>query len=173
VVWHNGGTSGICAFAGFSPALDAGIVVLTNLGHHKLADAVGLQFFDLLSGNDKADWLAEFRPAPEESAPAEPAAPVESGLTPDRYAGTYDNPVFGPLTVRAKGQGLVVALGQGGRVVIPARRDAGHAFVGDWPDIDPDDPAVHFDFQVDDKGAVTGVVLREYNDDGCGEFTRR
>ncbi|MEF2231819.1 MAG: serine hydrolase [Pseudodesulfovibrio sp.] len=173
VVWHNGGTSGVCAFVGFSPALDAGIVVLTNLGHHKLADAVGLQFFDLLSGNDGADWLAGFRPAGEEPAPAEPAAPAEPGLAPDRYAGTYDNPVLGPLTAREEGGGLVVRLGEDGRVAILLRREAGHAFVGDWPDIDPDDPAVHFDFQVDGQGAVTGVIFREYNDDGCGEFTRR
>ncbi|MDD3312244.1 serine hydrolase [Pseudodesulfovibrio sp.] len=176
VIWHNGGTSGICSFVGFSPALDAGIVILTNLSDHQVADAVGFEFFDLLSGVDDADWIAEFRKeaaldggAAAGEAPAEPALP---GLAPGRYAGDYDNAVLGPLTVRENKDGLTIRFGEGGRCRVMARHETMHSFVGDWPELSPEDPAVHFDFQVDGEGVVTGVLLREYDDDGCALFTR-
>ncbi|WP_419786243.1 serine hydrolase [Pseudodesulfovibrio sp.] len=179
VIWHNGGTWGACAFAGYSPALDAGIVVLTNLSDQPLADAVGLEFFDLLSGVDGADWLATFLKE-EAEAQAEPNAQPEPapgkplpGLPVERYTGAYDNPVLGPLTVSLDRDGLLVTLGKDGCCRIRARHDTMHSFVGEWPELAPDDPVVHFDFQVDGEGAVSGLLLREYDEDGCGYFTRR
>lgn len=180
VVWHNGGTSGIAAFVGFSPDQGVGLVVLTNLGHHNLADALGLQFFDLLSGVDGADWNRTFLDQDEKTAATEAkeAADAEKkpalpGLPAKDYAGTYESPVLGGLTVTADGDGLVVRLGAKLQEVLHVRHETMHTYTGEWRAMDPDDPVYHFDFAVDPEGNVTGVTLREFNYDGCGLFQRQ
>ena len=176
VIWHNGGTSGICAFVGFSPDLDVAFVALTNLGSHKLADALGLQFFDWLSGKDDADWSALFLEQTKESEEAEADGekiPDLPGLPAERYAGTYHSPVLGGLTVTANGKDLVVRLGAKLQEVIRAVHRTMHTFVGEWKAMDPDEPVYHFDFAVTPEGEVTGVTLREFDYDGCGLFERQ
>ena len=180
VVWHNGGTSGICAFVGFSPDQDAAFVALTNLGHHKLADALGLQFFDWLSGKDDADWSGLFLEQDKAAAAAEEKEAAEAqntpalpGLEAAAYAGTYASPVLGGLTVEADGKDLVVRLGAKLQEVIRAEHRTMHTFAGEWKGMDPDDPVYHFDFAVTPQGEVTGVTLREFDYDGCGLFERQ
>jgi CubicO group peptidase (beta-lactamase class C family) len=176
VIWHNGGTSGICAFVGFSPDLDAAFVALTNLGGHNLADALGMQFFDWLSGKDDADWSATFLEQAGEAEEAETGGentPNLPGLPPERYAGTYHSPVLGGLTVASDGKDLVIRLGARFQEVIRAGHATMHTFAGEWPSMDPDDPVYHFDFAVTPEGEVTGVTLREFDYDGCGLFERR
>ena len=176
VIWHNGGTSGICAFVGFSPDLDTALVVLTNLGQHKLADALGLQFFDWLSGNEGADWSALFL-SQEQAAQAEEAedepAPALPGLAASAYVGNYESPVLGGLTVNVRGKDLLIRLGANLQEVIRVGHLTMHTFAGEWKGMDPDDPVYHFDFAVTPEGEVTGVTLRELDYDGCGLFERQ
>lgn len=175
VIWHNGGTTGICAFIGFSPDLDAAVVVLTNLGHHKLADALGLQFFDMLSGKDDADWNATFKEQdvePKDEADKKKAAPLP-GLPLSDYAGIFASPVLGRLTVQANKSGLTVRLGAKLQETVEVKHATMHTFAGNWPSMAPDDPEFHFDFAVDGEGRVTGVTLREFNNDGCALFERQ
>ncbi|WP_158946553.1 serine hydrolase [Pseudodesulfovibrio cashew] len=177
VVWHNGGTSGINSFVGFSPELDLGLVVLTNLGGHKLADALGLQFFDLMSGVE-SDWSERFlkeRAAAEkaEAEEAEATPPSLPGLPPAAYAGTYSSPVYGEMAVTAERNRLMVRFGKDKRVAIRVRHRTMHTFAGDWPEMDPDSPEYHFDFDVTPDGDVASVTIRELHYDGLAVFTRK
>ncbi|MGL1863370.1 MAG: serine hydrolase [Pseudodesulfovibrio sp.] len=178
VVWHNGGTSGICSFVGFSPDQDLAVVVLTNLGSHKLADALGLQFFEMMSGNDK-DWngtfLADLKKA--EKAQAEAAKnttiPNLPGLPLEAYAGKYHSSIYGDLTVYAEKKSLRIRLGTTQQMIVKVTHKTMHTFSGDWIVIDPADPEYHFDFTVDTEGDVTAITLREFNQDGTATFTRQ
>lgn len=178
VIWHNGGTTGICAFVGFSPKYDTAFVLLTNLGHHKMADAMGHQFFDLLSGNTKADWNAEFRTLAEEGKKQAQTAekqdvPDLPGLALKEYAGTYHSPIFGDMVVTAGKKELTMAFGATGQIKLAAPHKTMHTFVGDWAVMDPDDPACHFDFTVNSAGRPTAVTIREFNYDGSMNFIRQ
>ncbi|MBT2479970.1 serine hydrolase [Streptomyces sp. ISL-94] len=103
------------------PMEKLGIVVLTNGAPVGLADAVALDFFDFAEhGKATADWLGlaggiyaqleeEGRSSTDYAHPPASAKPAQDS---GAYPGTYDNPYYGKLTVRADGKGaLTLALG--------------------------------------------------------------
>ncbi len=179
VTWHNGGTSGICSFIGFSPKLDMGLIVLTNLGGHKLADALGFQFFDMMSGVRDSDWSAQFmqglKKAEEDMAEAKRNnhVPNVPGLQPKAYAGTYNSPIYGDLTVSVENKDLMISLGTNQQLKVIAEHKTMNTFAGDWLEMDPNEPECNFDFTVDPDGKVTAVTIREFNQDGTMTFIRR
>jgi len=179
MIWHNGGTSGICSIVAFSPDLDLGLIVLTNLGHHKLADALGLQFFEMMSGNEDADWNEQFmddeKKAEEEQSKAEKAkqTPELPGLPLEAYAGKYQSPIYGDLTVYAEKKSLMIRLGSTQQINIKVTHRTMNTFAGDWLAMDPNDPEYHFDFTVNGEGDATAVTIREFNQDGTLTFTRQ
>ena len=174
VTWHNGGTSGICSFVGFSEDLDMAVVVLTNLGGHKLADALGLQFFEMMSGNETADWNKKFLATPdeEEEPDTDTALPGLPGLPLKEYTGDYVSPVHGSLTVQTRGKGLLLRLGPDLRFSLPVTHQTQHTFTGEWTVLDPGDPVYHFDFGVEPGGGVTSVTIREFDRDGTCTFDK-
>ncbi len=174
ITWHNGGTTGICSFVGFSQELDMALVVLTNMGAHKLADALGFQFFEMMSGN-KADWNDTFvnntKQAEQAKAEETKAVPYLPGLPLEAYAGKYSSPLYGELTVYAKKKSLMIRLGAKQQFNVKVKHETMHTFAGDWVILDPADPEYHFDFTVDLDGDVTGITIREFNQDGtCTYF---
>jgi len=172
VIWHNGGTSGICSFVGFSSDLDMAVVILTNLGSHKLADALGLQFFEMMSDN-KADWSATFLKDEQTEADDKNATPVLPGLPLKAYTGTYHSPVYSDLTVKMDDESLVIGMGPKQQVRVKVTHKTMHTFSGDWVAIDPESPEYHFDFTVGTDGKVETITIREFNYDGLAVFTRR
>lgn len=172
VIWHNGGTSGICSFVGFSRDLDMAIVVLTNLGDHKLADALGLQFFEMMSGNDRADWNAQFLKGAQAGDAEIEAPPVLPGLSLTEYAGTYHSPIYGELTVTAERKGLMIRLGSRKQFNLLVKHRTMHTFIGEWVTLDPGDPVYHFDFDAGPDGVVASVTIREFNRDNTCTFEK-
>lgn len=177
IIWHNGGTSGICSFVGFSPDLDMAVVILTNLGGHKLADALGLQFFEMMSGNT-ADWNQRFMADMDKRKKMEAEAdktvvPDLPGLPLQAYAGTYHSPIYGDMTVSAQSRALLLRFGATQQINVTVTHKSMHTFSGEWASIDPADPEYHFDFRVGAEGAVQSVTIREFNQDGTVTFTRQ
>lgn len=178
VIWHNGGTSGICAFVGFSSELGMGVVVLTNLSYHKLADGLGFQFFEMMSGHD-SDWNDVFlkRNKAAEAAQAKTQAAIKlpdlPGLPLKDYTGTYFNPIYGQMTVDKAKDSLNIHFGAEQRLSAKALRGPMHTFELELPSIDLADPRHHLDFIVDAEGRVEGVILREFNHDGTGTFLKQ
>jgi CubicO group peptidase (beta-lactamase class C family) len=172
VTWHNGGTSGICSFVGFSADLDMAVVVLTNLGGHKLADALGLQFFEMMSGNEQADWNQKFLNKSEDEDEEPDTAPALPGLPLKDYAGEYASPIYGTISVTAQAKGLVLRLGPDHRFRLPVTHKTMHTFTGEWTVLDPGDPVYHFDFGVEPGGAVNSLTIREFNSDGTCTFEK-
>lgn len=171
IVWHNGGTSGINSFMGFSPDLDMAVVVLTNLGSHKLADALGMQFFDMMSGVE-ADWSGFFLKGKDDESEIE-TPPSLPGLAQEAYAGTYHSPIYGELTASAERKGLLIRMGAHAQLNLLVKHQTMHTFAGDWIEIDPADPEYHFDFDVDTQGNVVAVTIREFNEDGTCTFVKK
>lgn len=166
VVWHNGGTTGINSFVGFSQDLDMAVVVLTNLGGHKLADALGLQFFEMMSSNT-ADWNKKFLSGHQKAEDAaKEALPMLPGLPLKYYAGKYHSPVYGDMTIYAEQDHLMIHMGSTQQFNIKVTHQTMHTFTGEWVRLDPGDPLYHFDFSVNTEGRVSGLAIREFNEDG-------
>lgn len=163
------------------PGEELGIVVLTNAQPIGAAEAISETFLDIAqNGRPTVDWVAflgqvfggmreqeRARAASGEvPADAKPARPA-----PD-YAGVYQNAYFGPLTVRAEGNGLAMVLGPAAApTVFPLRHIDGDRFVFETVG----ENAIGLSnatFKSGPTGAVSSVTLDYYDVGGLGTFTR-
>lgn len=104
IIWHNGGTSGFGAHAGFLPDGKTGIVILTNLENGGMPDSLAMWFYDRVLGNPTVDNIALGAAALKtrrEAAQAEAAGFVPGPLSPlaAGFAGSYASPVLGDATI--------------------------------------------------------------------------
>lgn len=161
------------------PSADVAIVVLSNAAPVGAVEALTGEFADLVQfGAIRHDWRTLYGQAfAEMSTPSgslvgkpRPANPAPAQAL-SAYAGTYDNPLYGPAVVREQDGRLVLAMGPGGRAV----RELTH-----WD-------ANTFTFTMRDENAELGTIskvtfdgprmtIEYYQDDddpGGGVFTRR
>ncbi|MCV9936817.1 serine hydrolase [Boseaceae bacterium BT-24-1] len=104
IIWHNGGTAGFGAHAGFLPDGRTGIVILTNLENGGMPDALAMWFYDRVLGNPAVDNIALGAAAVKtrrEAAQAEAAGFVPGPLSQlaAGFAGSYASPILGDATV--------------------------------------------------------------------------
>ena len=104
IIWHNGGTSGFGAHAGFLPDARTGIVILTNLENTGMPDSLAMWFYDRVLGNPTVDNItlgAAASKAKREAALKEAAGFVPGPLpvNASSLAGNYVSPILGEATV--------------------------------------------------------------------------
>jgi CubicO group peptidase (beta-lactamase class C family) len=115
IVWHNGGSDGFGAYVGMSLERRFAVVILTNLTHTGMPDAIGNWIFDRVFGNPVVDHVEEAfkrRQAALEAqakASARPEHPRPFSPLPP-LAGSFSNPAFGKATVTYAGGRLVLKL---------------------------------------------------------------
>jgi CubicO group peptidase (beta-lactamase class C family) len=174
IIWHNGNASGGKSFIGYSPKLNVGIVVITNLGGHSLPDALAYQFFDLVSGVKNPDWIRTFLPDDGDADTDIPEEPESiPSLSLSTYTGTYSNPVYGNITVSLVDKKLSFTLGAQQQFVLEATNKTAHTFQGNWVEVTPQDPSFLFVFDIDRWGNCVGVKMPDLEDGGLGYFERQ
>lgn len=161
------------------PAEKLGIVVLTNGQPIGVAEAISDSFLDLATrGELERDWLATYGAMmagmlDNTSVLAGKARPTRPRAARPRsaYVGTYDNPYYGTLTVRASGGRLTMRLG-------PKRQPfALRHWSGDrWsfrtdPDFGGDLTEARFSRFRD--GRAGAIRVEHLDADGMGTFRRR
>ncbi len=118
LVWHGGGIDGFVTQLTLLPREKAGIVVLTNLNINPVPGIVSYNIVDRLLGLNEIDWDSRIKAgvargkAAEEKAQAE----AEKNRTLDtrpshplaEYAGTYEHPAFGDVSVAYEGDSLTL-----------------------------------------------------------------
>jgi len=118
IVWHSGGVLGYRALIGLIPDKHVGVVILSNAFMSPLPPALMMRIFDAYLGVPERGW------SKEEMAPTremeQTARAVESSLEGlqikgthpalplERYAGTYESPVYGNVNVRLENGALVL-----------------------------------------------------------------
>ncbi|MFN7171964.1 MAG: DUF3471 domain-containing protein [Fimbriimonadaceae bacterium] len=101
VIWHNGSTTGCKAIMGFSPELNAGIVVLSNLGANNLPEAMMYRWMDMAAGLPDQDYITEFMEFQNMTA-FQPPKPAENPRPPmdlELYTGTFESDLAGEVEV--------------------------------------------------------------------------
>jgi CubicO group peptidase (beta-lactamase class C family) len=117
LVQHGGGIDGFISQMSWMPQERIGIVVLTNMsGDNPVPNIVTEHVFDQLLRLSPIDWAARARKeqqdaeAEQKKQRDERAAARKPNTTPSHelaaYAGTYEHPGYGRLTVRAVGHAL-------------------------------------------------------------------
>jgi CubicO group peptidase (beta-lactamase class C family) len=128
IVEHGGNIDGMSALVAFIPEEKMGVVILTNLGGSELRTALKLRVFDAFLGGEAKDWSAIHRKtiavleaqakAAEKKQNDERAKDTKSSLSLDKYAGTYQDEMYGDVKVE---------LDEAGKLVVRY----GRAFTGD------------------------------------------
>jgi hypothetical protein len=106
LVTHNGAIDGFVVHVGFLPETGQGLILLMNrdLATEALM-AIAYSAYDRLLGLDPLDWEGRLEEMPTASPNVQQTAlefPIEE------VEGRYEHPAYGPLTVRAEGQRLVM-----------------------------------------------------------------
>ena len=124
IVHHGGNIDGMTALVWMVPEEKLGIVMLTNMNGTSLPTALAHHITDLYLGGGKRDWSADYLAFTRESERRAAAAgnPAERNrvtdtkpsLSLDKYAGNYDNEMYGRITVEHK-DGKLLIRGAGAR----------------------------------------------------------
>ena len=140
--WHTGNGNGQIAFMALLPRERLGVTVVVNTWSAPFVHAALVnRILDTYLGYEPRDWAAEAlarvpgmlraedsaaRVMNDMRSAAPPPLPVE------RYAGRYDNPLFGPIIVRVERTGLTLQMGTG--QVADLEFHEGNAFLTRWRD---------------------------------------
>jgi hypothetical protein len=118
LVGHTGGVAGFVSRVMLVPEENLGVVVLTNAEEGGAFDSVLYHLLDHYFGVPPTDWVASFKSvrdkqekdAAEAMKKAEGvrAADSKPSLPLEKYAGTYTDAWYGPITIRGENGGLVI-----------------------------------------------------------------
>jgi hypothetical protein len=178
VAMHTGSIDGRTAITAILPEERLGVYIFGNTDHAEFRHALMWRVIDRYIGAPPRDWSAEFltlygdRKTKSEQARAAREAKRVTGTSPSaalaQYAGTYDHPVYGDLSLSTTDGALVAAFGPAaenrGRLehwnydTFRARMGDGR---GGW---------TYFSFRLGADGTVAAV---RFDDQADLEFARR
>jgi hypothetical protein len=118
VVDHGGAVDGMHAMVALLPEKRLGLVVLTNLDWNLLPEALRNRIFDAYLGLPEQDWSSKLLEkhrdmvagdeAEEERLEEARVPGTKPSLPLERYSGTYENEIYGRVTVERGADGLVL-----------------------------------------------------------------
>jgi len=164
LVSHGGALNGFRTQVALLPRLHAGVVVLANAGRGQGVTAARNAILDELLGLPPArDWNAYYHEAEAKSQQKQAAARAEREAKRPRdthpslelgaYAGSYEQPGYGPIQIEAGPDGLSL---RWRRVTIPLRHFAYDSFLAE-DDAEDIDELVRF--RLDPYGAVSAFEM--------------
>jgi len=118
VVEHGGNIDGMSALVALIPEEKLGVVILTNLNGSELRTALKLRAFDAFLGGEAKDWSAIHLKtmkgfeaqgkAAEKKQNDERVKDTKPSLALDKYAGTYQDEMYGDVKVAQEENGKLV-----------------------------------------------------------------
>ena len=114
MVIHGGGIDGFLSQMSWLPNQRIGAIVLTNSTAANIANIITYKIYDTFLGLNRSTRPAEDRhgqgEGPGRQCPYGPPGRAEAGTQPSHalsdYAGTYEHPGYGQVTITANGSGL-------------------------------------------------------------------
>jgi len=114
--YHGGRIDGMSSRLTIVPGRALGVAVLTNRGRSSLPDALTYRVLDAYLGAPPKDWSADFlsraedvfaqRDEKRERTLAQRVPDTSPSLPLERYAGSYESEVYGPLDIQYDGKSL-------------------------------------------------------------------
>jgi CubicO group peptidase (beta-lactamase class C family) len=159
VIGHGGGVAGFVSSVLLAPEEDLGIVVLTNAEEGGAMESIVYHVLDHYLGLTNSDWIAAFKAAQdnEEKDAAETmkkaenarAADSKPSLPLEKYAGTYNDAWYGPITIRMDNAGLVITFDHTPSMVGDMQHWQYDTFKAHWRDRMIEDAFITFSLKAD------------------------
>lgn len=118
LIHHGGNIDGFSALVSFMPAINAGVVVLTNLNGNFVTSVITNHIYDLLMDRTPQDWSGKYKgfvdkmKAQMEKAKQEGAADRKEGTQPthplEDYTGKFEHPAYGVASITKEGDQLTL-----------------------------------------------------------------
>jgi len=154
LVGHTGGVAGFVSRVMLVPEENLGVVVLTNAEEGGAFDSILYHVLDHYFGLPPTDWIAAFKTvkdidekdAAEAMKQAEGARAAESkpSLPLEKYAGTYNDAWYGPITIRQENGGLVITFDHTPSMIGDLQHWQYETFKAHWRDRTIEDAFVTF-----------------------------
>jgi CubicO group peptidase (beta-lactamase class C family) len=115
-IWHNGGIDGFYALLTMLPEEELAVVILTNRLGQPVPEMVAYKIYDQLLGLDAIDWGSRYDEmySKAKAAAETTATNQKTGTQPSHplkdYAGVYDNPGYGKISIAAAGDDFTMKL---------------------------------------------------------------
>jgi CubicO group peptidase (beta-lactamase class C family) len=171
LVRHYGETDGMSSVVALLPEEKLGVVILTNLHTTSLHTALLYRILDSYLGTRPEDWSSmylQIRNKEEEDARAEEKKHEDArvktsqpSLPLNRYAGTYENEVYGTATVTDEDDKLVVRLDASPTYVGDLEHWHFDTFLSRWRD--PVAGRTFVSFTLNDRGEAAEMKLKVAN----------
>ena len=165
-VHHGGNIDGFSAMVALMPDDGVGVVVLTNLNATPLPTIIARHATDRVLGLDPIDWNGralkrrEVSEKANETAKKSAGEERKTGTKPahalEEYAGAYDHPAYGAVTVKQEGAALTAQFHD-----IPMRLNHWHyeTFRGEVDDKSLSELKLFFQFFTDGQGEVDRLTV--------------
>ena len=141
------------------PEENLGVVILTNAEQGGAFDSILYHVLDHYFALKPTDWIAAFKASDEadEKGAAEiiqrqnasRAADSKPSLAPDKYAGTYTDPWYGPITIRMENGKLIFVMDHTPSAVADLQHWQYDTFKAHWRDHTIEDAFVTFALKPD------------------------
>jgi len=167
VISHGGGTLGFRAVLVLIPEKNVGFAMMVNSEENAMIPALTNELLDHYLGLPKRDWITAYDDfldkrmaeglkvvrASQQTKPASrPSLPLAG------YAGTYADPWYGPIAIKAEGDRLTIDFQQTPGMVAPLEHWAYDTFVARWSD-GITEPA-YVTFNLDAAGKPTRITMK-------------
>ncbi len=159
LVGHTGGVAGFVSRVMLVPEENLGVVVLTNAEEDGAFDSILYHILDHYFGLPATDWIAAYksvkdaeeRNAAETMRMAAGARAVDSkpSLPQEKYAGTYNDAWYGPITIRYENGGLVITFDHTPSMIGDLQHWQYDTFKAHWRDRTIEDAFITFSLKPD------------------------
>jgi hypothetical protein len=164
LVEHGGGIDGFITECMVLPDDGIGVAVLTNTSSSPMAPAVAYRVLDEVLGIEPFDWYSAYRPrfdaamsGSREARAARSVVPGTSLPRPlDAYAGDYEHPGYGTLSITAEGDTLRPHLGT---MDLSLSRRHYETFDLEWHELGDQGHIFPLMFLSDPDGDITALTL--------------
>ena len=159
LVGHTGGVGGFVSRVMLVPEENLGVVILTNAEEGGAFDSILFHVLDHYFNLPPTDWIAAYKSlndmqeqnAAEAMKKAEGARAADSkpSLPLEKYAGTYNDAWYGPITIKKESAGLVITFDHTPTMIGDLQHWQYDTFKAHWRDRTIEDAFVTFSLKPD------------------------
>ena len=167
MVGHTGGVAGSVSRVMLVPEENLGVVILTNAEQGSAFDSILYHILDAYFGLSPTDWIAAYKAEDEQEEKeaaeimkkqeASRAADSRPSLPLEKYAGVYNDPWYGPVTIRMENGELVFSLDHTPKAISDLKHWQYDTFKAHWRDRTIEDAFLTFMLKPD--GAVDHFTM--------------